>query len=152
MAYFFGIMAGLANSFLDSGTYPALMESFPNSASRANVLIKAFVSAGQFLLPFIIGALIWANMWYGWSFIIAAVLMIISAIYLIKMPFPDHRAKKESAEKSSAAAAAAGGLRQTGYGHLYPVRLYRYGDFLSGQPVVSAVRRVRCRHPARVGH
>jgi hypothetical protein len=32
--------------------------------------------------------------------------MIISAIYLIKMPFPDHRAKKETAEKSSAAAAA----------------------------------------------
>ena len=53
-AYCFGIMAGLANSFLDSGTYPALMESFPHSASRANVLIKAFVSAGQFLLPFII--------------------------------------------------------------------------------------------------
>ena len=63
LAYCCGIMAGLANSFLDSGTYPALMESFPNSASRANVLIKAFVSAGQFLLPFIIGALIWANMW-----------------------------------------------------------------------------------------
>ena len=61
LAYVFGIMAGLANSFLDSGTYPALMESFPHSASRANVLIKAFVSAGQFLLPFIISFLIWAN-------------------------------------------------------------------------------------------
>ncbi len=60
-------MAGLANSFLDSGTYPALMESFPHSASRANVLIKAFVSAGQFLLPFIISFLIWANLWFGWS-------------------------------------------------------------------------------------
>ncbi|MBZ4307039.1 MFS transporter, partial [Mycobacterium tuberculosis] len=32
LAYVFGIMAGLANSFLDSGTYPALMESFPHSA------------------------------------------------------------------------------------------------------------------------
>ena len=94
VAYFFGILAGLANSFLDSGTYPALMESFPNSASRANVLIKAFVSAGQFLLPFIISLLIWANLWFGWSFIIAAVLMVISAIYLIKMPFPDNGAKK----------------------------------------------------------
>ena len=35
LAYVFGIMAGLANSFLDSGTYPALMESFPHSACRA---------------------------------------------------------------------------------------------------------------------
>lgn len=88
-------MAGLANSFLDSGTYPALMESFPHSASRANVLIKAFVSAGQFLLPFIISLLIWANLWFGWSFVIAAALFILSAIYLLKMPFPDSQAAKK---------------------------------------------------------
>lgn len=87
-------MAGTANSFLDSGTYPALMESFPHSASRANVLIKAFVSAGQFLLPFIISFLIWANLWFGWSFVIAAALFVLSGIYLLKMPFPDSRGEK----------------------------------------------------------
>lgn len=95
LAYVFGIMAGTANSFLDSGTYPALMESFPHSASRANVLIKAFVSAGQFLLPFIISFLIWANLWFGWSFVIAAALFVLSGIYLLKMPFPDSRAAKK---------------------------------------------------------
>lgn len=154
LAYFCGIMAGLANSFLDSGTYPALMEAFPHSASRANVLIKAFVSAGQFLLPFIIGALIWANMWYGWSFIIAAVLMIISAIYLIKMPFPDHRAKKESAEKSVTAAAApqpdSGKLDMvifTLYGYIGMATFYlvsqwlaQYGEFVAGIPHESAIK------------
>ncbi|MBZ7485053.1 MFS transporter, partial [Klebsiella michiganensis] len=130
------------------------MEAFPNSASRANVLIKAFVSAGQFLLPFIIGALIWANMWYGWSFIIAAVLMIISAIYLIKMPFPDHRAKKETAEKSSAAAVApqanAGKLDMaifTLYGYIGMATFYlvsqwlaQYGEFVAGIPHESAIK------------
>lgn len=30
VAYVFGILAGIANSFLDSGTYPALMEMFPD--------------------------------------------------------------------------------------------------------------------------
>ncbi|CAM3206344.1 Inner membrane transport protein YdiM [Klebsiella spallanzanii] len=154
LAYCCGIMAGLANSFLDSGTYPALMESFPNSASRANVLIKAFVSAGQFLLPFIIGALIWANMWYGWSFIIAAVLMVLSAIYLIKMPFPDHRAKKEAAEKSSAAAVApkadSGKLDMvifTLYGYIGMATFYlvsqwlaQYGEFVAGIPHESAIK------------
>ncbi|MER3605334.1 MFS transporter [Klebsiella pneumoniae] len=35
LAYVFGIMAGLANSFLDSGTYPARMESFPHPDSQA---------------------------------------------------------------------------------------------------------------------
>ncbi|MDP1335067.1 MFS transporter, partial [Klebsiella pneumoniae] len=79
-------MAGLANSFLDSGTYPSLMESFPHSACRANVLIKAFVSAGQFLLPFIISLLIWAYLWFGWSLVIAASLFVLSGIYLLIMP------------------------------------------------------------------
>lgn len=152
-AYCFGIMAGLANSFLDSGTYPALMESFPNSASRANVLIKAFVSAGQFLLPFIISLLIWANMWFGWSFVIAAVLMVLSAIYLIKMPFPDHRAKKETAEKPAAATAHqsdAGTMDMlvfTLYGYIGMATFYlvsqwlaQYGQFVAGIPYESAIK------------
>lgn len=153
VAYFFGILAGLANSFLDSGTYPALMESFPNSASRANVLIKAFVSAGQFLLPFIISLLIWANMWFGWSFIIAAVLMVISAIYLIKMPFPDNGAKKETAGTSTAATAHqsdAGTMDMlvfTLYGYIGMATFYlvsqwlaQYGQFVAGIPYESAIK------------
>lgn len=153
VAYCFGIMAGLANSFLDSGTYPALMESFPNSASRANVLIKAFVSAGQFLLPFIISLLIWANLWFGWSFIIAAVLMILSALYLIKMPFPDNRAKKETSEKQGAAttqqsdAGTMDMLVFTLYGYIGMATFYlvsqwlaQYGQFVAGIPYESAIK------------
>ncbi len=152
-AYCFGIMAGLANSFLDSGTYPALMESFPNSASRANVLIKAFVSAGQFLLPFIISLLIWANLWFGWSFIIAAVLMILSALYLIKMPFPDNRAKKETSEKPAATttpqsdAGTMDMLVFTLYGYIGMATFYlvsqwlaQYGQFVAGIPYESAIK------------
>lgn len=30
IAYVFGFLAGVANSFLDSGTYPTLMEAFPS--------------------------------------------------------------------------------------------------------------------------
>ena len=33
VACVFGILAGIANSFLDAGTYPALIESYPESAS-----------------------------------------------------------------------------------------------------------------------
>ncbi len=54
IAYVFGFLAGMANSFLDAGTYPSLMEAFPRSPGTANILIKAFVSSGQFLLPLII--------------------------------------------------------------------------------------------------
>lgn len=88
VAYIFGILAGIANSFLDCGTYPALMESFPKTASTANIILKAFISGGQFLLPLIISFLVAADLWYGWSFIIAAVILVANAIYLIKRPFP----------------------------------------------------------------
>lgn len=40
VAYIFGIIAGMANSFLDSGTYPALMEMFPDAKGTSNVIIK----------------------------------------------------------------------------------------------------------------
>lgn len=74
IAYVFGFLAGMANSFLDAGTYPSLMEAFPRSPGTANILIKAFVSSGQFLLPLIISLLVWAELWFGWSFMIAALL------------------------------------------------------------------------------
>ncbi|QZN94358.1 MFS transporter [Symbiopectobacterium purcellii] len=92
-AYCFGFLAGMANSFLDSGTYPSLMEAFPSSPSTANILIKAFVSSGQFLLPMIISLLVWADLWFGWSFIIAAGIMLLNGICLFRYPFPTHPGK-----------------------------------------------------------
>ncbi|ELP5241322.1 MFS transporter [Salmonella enterica] len=41
VAYACGFLAGMANSFLDAGTYPSLMEAFPRSPSTANILINA---------------------------------------------------------------------------------------------------------------
>ena len=82
IAYVFGFLAGMANSFLDAGTYPSLMEAFPRSPGTANILIKAFVSSGQFLLPLIISLLVWAELWFGWSFMIAAGIMFINALFL----------------------------------------------------------------------
>lgn len=80
----------MANSFLDAGTYPSLMEAFPRSPSTANILIKAFVSGGQFLLPIIISLLVWANMWFGWSFLLAGAIMLINALFLLRCPFPPY--------------------------------------------------------------
>ena len=57
------------------------MEAFPRSPGTANILIKAFVSSGQFLLPLIISLLVWAELWFGWSFMIAAGIMFINALF-----------------------------------------------------------------------
>jgi len=88
VACVFGILAGIANSFLDAGTYPALIESYPESASTVTVLLKAFISAGQFLLPLFIGVLVMMNAWYGWSFIVVAVILALNFVIMLKMGFP----------------------------------------------------------------
>ncbi|MFK8260131.1 MFS transporter [Erwinia sp. AnSW2-5] len=155
-AFAFGFLAGMANSFLDSGTYPALMESFPNSASTANILIKAFVSGGQFLLPFIISAVIMADLWFGWSFVIAAAIMLVNAIYLLKRPFPDHRALAKPASPTSAQASATQPQSKSNlldiacftlYGYISMATFYlvsqwlaQYGQFVAGMPYASAIK------------
>lgn len=98
VAFVFALIAGMANSILDSGTYPALMEAFPKASGTANVIIKAFISGGQFALPLIIGFLMNNNLYYGYSFIFCIVIFALNAIFLIKLPFAD-QGKKE--EKSS---------------------------------------------------
>lgn len=100
MAYVLGILAGMANSFLDTGTYPGLMEIYPNAKGTSNVILKAFISAGQFLLPFIVSGLAAANMWYGWSFMIPAAILVITFLYFIfGGAFPDSKAVAEADEK-----------------------------------------------------
>lgn len=81
IAYVFGFLAGMANSFLDAGTYPSLMEAFPRSPGTANILIKAFVSSGQFLLPLIISLLVWAELWFGWSFMLPQALCLLTLCF-----------------------------------------------------------------------
>lgn len=99
-AYILGILAGMANSFLDTGTYPGLMEIYPNAKGTSNVILKAFISAGQFLLPFIVSGLAAAGMWYGWSFLIPAAILVITFLYfLFGGAFPNSKAATEADEK-----------------------------------------------------
>lgn len=49
LAYAFGFLAGMANSFLDAGTYPSLMEAFPRSPSQTNGLL--FICGRSFAMP-----------------------------------------------------------------------------------------------------
>lgn len=102
IAVILAIIAGMANSFLDSGTYPALMEAFPEAAGSANVMIKAFISAGQFLLPFIISLLIAGNLWYGYSFLICIAIFVINGIFMLKAPFPAHKVEKSEVKEEAA--------------------------------------------------
>ena len=98
MAFFFALLAGMANSFMDAGTYPALAECFPKAPGSANVAIKAFVSAGQFILPWIISFLIANNLYYGWSFIFCIAVFVINGIFIMKLSFPAFKAVENTKE------------------------------------------------------
>jgi len=101
-AYVCGIFAGMANSFLDSGTYPALMELYPKNQASANILIKAFASIGELILPIFVAVLSFAKFWYGWSFIFCAVAMAISLVFLrnVKLNNPT-QSKPKKVEKAT---------------------------------------------------
>lgn len=100
IAYILGILAGMANSFLDTGTYPGLMEIYPNSKGTSNVVLKAFISAGQFFLPFIVSFLAAAHMWYGWSFLIPATILVLTFLYfMFGGAFPDSNSTSKAVEE-----------------------------------------------------
>lgn len=96
LAFVFALFAGVSNSAMDAGTYPALTEMFPKSASSASVLVKAFVSLGATFLPFIILFLSNNNMFFGYAFIIPAIVYFLNMIFLLFTSFPAVNANEAS--------------------------------------------------------
>lgn len=87
VAYCLTILAGIANSALDAGTYTTLVE-MNNGNGYDTILIKGFMSIGEFILPLIIATLNAHNLWLGWSFIIMAVLLVINIANVSFLKFP----------------------------------------------------------------
>lgn len=87
---------GLSNAMLDTGAYPTLMESFPTAAGSANLIVKASIAAGQFLLPLIINALAGGGVYWGWTFLGSAILLSLVTVVTTRLSFPDHRAIAEA--------------------------------------------------------
>lgn len=95
IAYLFAIVAGVANSALDSGTYPTFVEMGGNS-SASNVFIKAFMSLGEFILPLFIATLEARQLWFGWSFIGALLVLVVNLFVLHGAHFPDRNHTDEA--------------------------------------------------------
>ncbi len=120
IAYFVGILLspswqvgfalatlmGIANSLLDAGSYPTLMESYPKTAGTMVLFIKIFVSAGQLVLPLVIALLISKGMYWGWTLIGCAVFLALVLIALQFVRFPDYKALAAEQQNRIAAAAA----------------------------------------------
>lgn len=100
LAYIFAIFAGCANSLLDSGTYTTLVEMH-DGEGQGTVLLKAFMSAGEFILPILVSFLFANHIWYGWTFILMAILLVLNAIYLFPLKFPKQNFRTSTKEKTT---------------------------------------------------
>lgn len=94
LSYFFAILAGVANSALDAGTYTTFVE-MGGGNGRYNVLLKAVISVGEFTIPLLVSFFSNINAWFGWSFMVMAALLLINAILLAPIKFPDQQEKAE---------------------------------------------------------
>lgn len=92
--YFVGIVialfAGVGNAFLDTSAYPVVLEAFPTGSmsNSLSVLNKAFISTGQFILPIITRFIHSNDIYYGWPFIISAVILAANIAVTSTMKFP----------------------------------------------------------------
>lgn len=102
-AYILAILAGVGNSALDAGTYTTLVE-MNNGSGKSTVFLKAFISAGDFLLPLVVFFLGSQHLWFGFSFILPAIILILNFFNLIKIKFPkinNNVQSKEDVQASS---------------------------------------------------
>jgi MFS family permease len=88
-AMIFSAFAGVAHAIMDATSYPSLVECFPENPGTATVIIKAFVSLGASILPFIIAFFIGRDMFYGYTFFVIALIMVLNGLFLIYSKFPD---------------------------------------------------------------
>lgn len=91
IAIVLSFIAGICNSLLDSGSYPALNEAFPKRAGTATVLIKAFVSLGAVILPIMIALFISKDLFFGYAFFVPAVVFLVAGFVLLKSEFPKNK-------------------------------------------------------------
>lgn len=98
---FFALFAGFSNAFLDTSTYPTLMEAYPNEKdnSSLSVLNKAFISLGQFILPLLTRFMLNNQLYFGLVFIGCALGLFLNLLYISRLDFPEK--KEVKAQKSN---------------------------------------------------
>lgn len=88
MAVVLSVFAGLSHAFVDSSSYPSLLECFPKTPGTATVIIKAFIATGGIMLPIIIAFFVNRNMFYGNTFFLIAAMYFLNGLFLFTRKFP----------------------------------------------------------------
>lgn len=99
IAYFAGILGGIANSFTNAAWTPSMMDAYPDRRSLVTLLTKFFVSLGQFILPFIIVALAAGNISFSVAFNALGIIYVLIGIWCFFLPFPEVGGDQEQPAK-----------------------------------------------------
>lgn len=93
IAYICAIIGGIANSFLDTGIYPAVAEVIYQAPGVATMGIKFFIAISQMLLPFFLGVAVTTTatgmISYNPLFIVCGIAYVVLLILMIFCPLPD---------------------------------------------------------------
>ena len=102
IAYICAIVGGIANSFLDTGIYPAVSEIINKAPGVATMGIKFAISGSQFLLPFFLGITVGQTagglVSYNKLFYIVGIAYLVLMALILFFPLPDTD-KKEGEKK-----------------------------------------------------
>lgn len=101
VALVLAFLAGVGNSAMDAGSYPALIEVFPKSAGSASVMVKAFIAAGTALLPFMILFFAERELFFGYAFFVPAAIYLLAMLVLLPAKFPNHLKPQQSTNKQT---------------------------------------------------
>ena len=99
IAYICAIIGGIANSFLDTGIYPAVAEIIYKAPGVATMGIKFFIAIAQMLLPFVLGMTVATTAAgltsYNTLFFGCGIIYIVLLVLVMIFPLPDTDAKAE---------------------------------------------------------
>ena len=99
IAYICAIIGGIANSFLDTGIYPAVSEIIYKAPGVATMGIKFFIAIAQMLLPFVLGMTVATTAAgltsYNTLFFGCGIIYIVLLVLVMIFPLPDSDAKAE---------------------------------------------------------
>ena len=98
IAYIAAVLGGIANSFLDTATYPAVAEIIYKYTGIATMGIKFFISIAQLLMPFFLGVVAGTSMSYLMLPLVCGIVIAVLGILAIFAPLP---AASESGKSES---------------------------------------------------
>ena len=103
IAYVCAIVGGIANSFLDTGIYPAVAEIINKAPGVATMGIKFAISGSQFLLPFFLGITVGQTaggmVSYNKLFYVVGIAYLVLMALILFFPLPDTDKKAEGEKK-----------------------------------------------------